>query len=648
MADLVIKISGDISDFKDKLQQVEDSGDSAGGSLAVAAGIAGAAFVALAVGIEEAVKAYAETERAAIEVTQALQNQGIYSDELVKSYRDQAEELQNLTGVEADSITKAQAKLQSLIGQKQITSELSQAMVDLSIKTGSLDSAAEILGRAVEGNVRGLKQFNIEIDDNLSKDQRLAEVVEKVSQKYGGLAEATNQGLGSFRGLKSQLEEFVKSIGEVFAPAVTGATQILTDFLKTFNTSMKEAKDPAVQLDNQITVLSASIEQMQKGSKRVGRFIAPSDIEDVKKAQNELEILKAQRDELSRGSSKGGGQDPDKKAAADKAAAEEKQRDDMRLAAVRDHHQSLIDEQNFHDAEIVKLEKQQGDVEAQLAQTKFATEKEDLKRKLTEIKELLANANQQENEETAIYREEILAKDKYYNSLSLEEKRKFAQTSQATLMASVDTEAKARQKAALVEAQERIKNHNQFLQDQIKFGAAYATINSAMHSTIYEGSKTAFSNLAQLTQSSNATLKGIGKVAAIANIIIKTAESAMAIFAGFSTIPIVGVALGTAGAAAAVAFGAEQVQQVTSAAQGGLMSGGIPGIDSIPTLTMPGELVVPTKNFDEVIDSVAASRSGNNGGSGSIMVGFDGPEAQRVITIRQNQSKALGTYLGHA
>ena len=38
---------------------------------------------------------------------------------------------------------------------------------------------------------------------------------------------------------------------------------------------------------------------------------------------------------------------------------------------------------------------------------------------------------------------------------------------------------------------------------------------------------------------------------------------------------------------------------------------GTPGVDSVPSILTPGELVVPEQNFDEVVSSVAAQRSGS-------------------------------------
>src|SRR5581483_2202908 len=135
-----------------------------------------------------------------------------------------------------------------------------------------------------------------------------------------------------------------------------------------------------------------------------------------------------------------------------------------------------------------------------------------------------------------------------YGKMTNDQQQMFLLQHRQQLQENIDNEQNALDKAAAAEADLQVKAHNQFLQDQIKFGTVYAAINQAMHSEIYQGTKKAFADLAELQQSSNSTLKAIGKVAAIANIIIKTAESAMNIYEGFSTIPIVGPALGVAGA----------------------------------------------------------------------------------------------------
>lgn len=209
-------------------------------------------------------------------------------------------------------------------------------------------------------------------------------------------------------------------------------------------------------------------------------------------------------------------------------------------------------------------------------------------------------------------------------------------------------ELNANRAAQLERAQTQQKADLQYLKDREKFGVAYAKINKVINSEYVQGAAQAAGELVALQQSTNSTLKGIGKAAAIADITIKTAQAAMNIYNGFSAIPIIGPALGIAGAAAAVAFGAERIRQVTAAAEGGIMTGGIPGKDSIPTLTMPGELVTPTKNFDEVVNAVAAQRlaeqgfveAGGGSGSVEVTIGFT-DDAFRIIEEKLNERRVI-------
>jgi hypothetical protein len=143
-----------------------------------------------------------------------------------------------------------------------------------------------------------------------------------------------------------------------------------------------------------------------------------------------------------------------------------------------------------------------------------------------------------------------------------------------------------------------------------------------------------------MQRSENATLKAIGKAAALGQIAIKTPESAMNIYAGFSTIPIIGPALGVAGAIAAVAFGAEQAGKVLAAAQGGVITGGIPGVDSVPVLAQSQELITPRESFEEVIGSVRAAREAQalaeRGGITGGEAGGGGGLTHVILELRDN------------
>jgi len=224
-----------------------------------------------------------------------------------------------------------------------------------------------------------------------------------------------------------------------------------------------------------------------------------------------------------------------------------------------------------------------------------------------------------------------------------------------TLRTQLQNENAARNTVLQDRLKKSIDANNKEMQDRVKFGATYAALNKVINSEEIQGKKQTIDSLAQLATSGNATLKSIGKAASLVQIGIKTAEGAISAYASLAGIPFIGPGLGIAAAAAITAFGVEQAAKVTAAASGGVVPGVNPVgrgfTDTQPALLTPGELVVPRKSFDEVINAVAASRNNEaslvdtgNGGGGNVavMIGFDGAEASQVLTARQNEDTALG------
>lgn len=678
MADVVIKINGDVKNFSDALEKAKKQTEDLSEGLTSIAKISGVAFAALTAEIGVAVKAFAESEAAGRKLTVALQNQGIYSKKLEQDYKDQAGALQDLTGVDDDAIIASQALLQSMLGQTPVTQELSQAILDLSAaKDIDLQSATQLIGRGIEGQTTALKKLGIEVDDHVSKEERTAQILDQVTQKFGGQAAAANQGLGGIKGLTSAFGDLQEEIGARFAPVISSAIKKLTEFTvavknnqplidmgakllgagvavtglitalsaagialvsmkaiaaalgvalgaislpiavltaavvalgAAFGASFaKSMQAPAEALDQQIGKLHDRIASLKSQSSGGFNFFAER---DLKKAEADLDalMLKRQRLQLTEAAESGGGQNPALADAARKREAEKRAEEARERAALRAHQEQMLLEMNGASAETLAFKKQEAELLKQIEDEKNAGIREQLRAQLEEVRRLEA-----EHEElNAGYRNEQfqtqLATNEEYQALSHEQKMRFLQENRNLLLEGINDADITERNAAKKKAQEQIKAHNEYLENQRKFGTAYAAINQFMHSEVYNGTKQAAGELAALQQSSNSTLKGIGKAAAIANIIIKTGESAMNIFAGFSTIPFIGPALGVAGAAAAVAFGAEQVGRVTAAASGGLITGGMPGVDSVAALLQQGEIVSPAQNFEEVIGSVAAKR----------------------------------------
>ena len=130
----------------------------------------------------------------------------------------------------------------------------------------------------------------------------------------------------------------------------------------------------------------------------------------------------------------------------------------------------------------------------------------------------------------------------------------------------------------------------------------------------------------------------MGKAAALATAYI---DGKAAVIKALSSAPWpwnLALAVGAA-AAVAVQIGQLIAMKAPKMAAGGIVTGGMSGTDSVPAMLMPGELVVPTRNFEEVVGAVGDSREGRKT---EIIIGFDGEEASQVLTAKQIENQALG------
>lgn len=689
MPAITIEINGDVKNFKESLEETKKGTEDLSDALASTAAVSAVAFAALTAEIGFAVAAYAESEEATNSLTNAMINQGTYSKELVSQYKSIATEIQNLTGISDEAVLSAQTTIQSYIGQREVTRELTLAVADFAKAQGmDLASAAAVLGKGIQGNTEALKRYGLVVDDAGNKTENMANIIDAVNGKFGGAAAAAAAGFsGSINKLTQAFGDLQEEIGGRFAPVLTTIVNSITAFFN-YVSSNKSLMDLAAgvlaagaaftgmiatisaagvaflslkalliaagvtfsALAAPIAIVVAAIAAISAG---IGYLVVNWDsawprmqavfqafvnnIGDLAKALGQilLGVFTVDPEKIRQGL------DEAKKA----------------LASGLDDYSKITEvklneiEQKNQAAEDQKVAR----AEAGAAATR-AREEEELARKEeveVDLNEMDKAYKEAQIVERAIAYDNLLAQNEEFQALDVEQQAAFRAQNDAMNIERTDSEKTAQIVAAQQRLQDQQQTNQKFLIEQQKYGTTYATINKIMHSEVMQGTKQATSEMIQFQQSSNATLKGIGKAAAIADIIIKTATSAMNIYNGFSAIPIVGPVLGVAGAAAAVAFGAEQVGKVTAAAQGGLLTGGIAGVDSIPVLAQRNELISPAESFEDVIGSVRAAReaarireeTGFSGGGSqqvSVAIGFDGKEASQVLTARQIEDRALG------
>lgn len=612
MSDIVIRISGNIDDFDKALDDISGKTEGLEEKLSTIAKTSAIAFAALTAEVGFSVKAFASQEEASNRLTQALANQGIYSKALFENYRSQADALQTLTGIDDDAIVSGQALLQGYMGETKITKELTKAVVDLSVAKGiDLQSAFEAVGKSIGTSTNALAKQGIEIDASASKQEKLAAVITGINSKYHDQAEAAAQGIGSLKLLHNTFGDLQEEIGSRFAPAITVGIQKLTHFIGT----IKENK-PLVDLIASLTVAGivvsglgvvvagGAIAFLQLRAALAAAQIATSAMSLAVKGlvgATGLGLIVVLATELYLNWSSIW----PRMQAAFQAFVDN-------IGTLGQGLANILKGVFTFDGELIKQGLEQ-------AKSAFLEGYEDYKALTLEQKQIA-------------HEEELAANEQ--REAELNAQRTIASQAELTEAQLVAQKMKElRDQADNQRITDKAKANLLYLESQKKFGTLYADIEKVTNEVINEDRKKALSDMATMQRSSNSTLKEIGKAAAVANILIATKESMMNIYKGFSTIPLVGQALGIAGAAAAAAFGAEQISQVMGAAQGGLISGGIPGVDSVPLLAQAGELVAPRSNFEEVIGSVRAQREAEKQAERGLVPSFGGGQGGGVATV---------------
>lgn len=208
------------------------------------------------------------------------------------------------------------------------------------------------------------------------------------------------------------------------------------------------------------------------------------------------------------------------------------------------------------------------------------------------------------------------------------------------------TKEQIKKKIATDEANREIAARNKFLEDEQKHGTAIAKFNEFFNKEEVKAVEGTNRDLAQLANSKNSTLKGIGKAAALTQIAIDTAKGAVSAYASLASIPLVGPALGAAAAAALIAYGVERAGNVASAQRGGIIQAAGNGAlrDRVPSLLEPGELVVPRQLTPDFIQSVGrpdAQAQNNQVEAPEVIISIE-DEATDFISARQRENQVLG------
>jgi hypothetical protein len=95
--------------------------------------------------------------------------------------------------------------------------DATEAAVAFSARTGDLDTAAQMLGRAYLGSTNRLIMYGIKIDESIPKEQRFAEVMRQAMKNQEGVRKETETFTGTLKQLWNQISDVGEVVGKELA-----------------------------------------------------------------------------------------------------------------------------------------------------------------------------------------------------------------------------------------------------------------------------------------------------------------------------------------------------------------------------------------------------------------------------------------------
>ena len=280
---LKLSILADVDDLKKKLgeadkavetnsSKIADFGKKAAAAFAIAAAAAVAYAGKLAV---DGVKAAIEDEQAQLRLANALRQATGATDAQIAATEDMILKTSLATGVADDSLRPAMQRLAVSTKDTGEAQRLLSLALDISKGKGiELETVANALGRAQDGNTMALGRLGLGLSKAELSTLSFTEVQAKLSELYGGAA-ATNaetfqgkidrlkvgfdeakESLGT--ALLPQVEKFITFINDVGVPALNGFIAGLTGDAG-LNAALSETQQGAASFGRTIASISGII-----------------------------------------------------------------------------------------------------------------------------------------------------------------------------------------------------------------------------------------------------------------------------------------------------------------------------------------------------------------------------------------------------
>ena len=151
----------------------------------------------------------------------------VFGNEGAKSLDEYSSELQKVTTFGDENINAAMAQMGAFGASTKQTKALTEATLDLSAGMGiDLNTAALLVSKSFGTSTNALGRYGVELDSNMTREEKVAAITAKVEERYGGLAKQLAQTTsGQLAQARNAFGDLGENLGAVLAPAVLGVAK---------------------------------------------------------------------------------------------------------------------------------------------------------------------------------------------------------------------------------------------------------------------------------------------------------------------------------------------------------------------------------------------------------------------------------------
>jgi hypothetical protein len=276
---LTLKLIADIDDFNKNLNKGSTEVDGFGGKIEKFGKVAAAAFAAAAAAAAayagklaiDGVKAAIEDEAAQVRLAAALENATGATRDQIAAVEEQISKTALATGVADDQLRPALQRLAVSTGDTTKAQELLNLALDVAQATGKpLETVANALGRAYDGNTTSLGKLGIGLSAAELKTMSFTDVQGRLSDLFGGAAAKNAE---TFQGRIARLQVAFDEAKETIGFALLPIIERLVDFV--VNQVVPNLQKFASAFDPIVKAINENKDSFQRLFNFIGDYVIP-------------------------------------------------------------------------------------------------------------------------------------------------------------------------------------------------------------------------------------------------------------------------------------------------------------------------------------------------------------------------------------